>query len=45
MDLKNFTSQGLSIRTPMDISYQINAINSLEKELKIMTKDMDGEGR
>ena len=27
-------SQGLSIRTPMDISYQINAINSLRKGIE-----------
>ena len=36
-------SQGLSIRTPLNIEYQIQAIKSLEKVLKITIEGMAGE--
>ena len=34
MDLKKLYSQGLSIRTPLNINYQIQAINSLRKGIE-----------
>ena len=34
MDLKNLYSQGLSIRTPLNINYQIEAIKSLRKGIE-----------
>ena len=38
-------SQGLSISTPLNINYQIQALKSLRKELKIMIEEEDGEDR
>ena len=36
-------SEGLSIKTPLNIDYQIQALKSLRKELKIMIKEEGGE--
>ena len=36
-------SQGLSIRTPLNIDYQIKAIKSLERESNNMIGDVAGE--
>ena len=45
MDLKNFTHKDLSIRTPLNISYQIQAIKSLRKGIEEYDKRMAGEAQ
>ena len=43
MDLKNYILKDLVSERHLNIDYQMKAIKSLEKGLKIMIEDMAGE--